>query len=271
MAYLLCLLAMSALAELPDATKSAPPVSMPTSPKELSTAPLETVESVIKTERVAARGAEQASAARAAYKLIREKRYKEADERLDGVITWFEIEIKSTGTAGRCFANEKQFQTYAEEHPAEKITWFDLSYSDALGHKAFIAVSEGRLDDAQKTLTRQCEVAPYEIGPHCERGYIFTERRNFVHALASYQAALDLAAKYSPEDAHRPMALRGKGSALIELGRLDEAEQCFKDALALDPGNRLALNELGYIGELRARQKKAAGATPPVPATKPEQ
>lgn len=57
---------------------------------------------------------------------------------------------------------------------------------------------------------------------------------------------------YPSQRAVEPMALRGMGFMLIELNRLDEAEQALRDSLKLDPGNDVALNELAYIRELRA-------------------
>ena len=50
--------------------------------------------------------------------------------------------------------------------------------------------------------------------------------------------------------------LRGRGLALTELKRLDEAEAAYRDALALEPGNALATSELQYIA--------GASATSPV-------
>ena len=45
---------------------------------------------------------------------------------------------------------------------------------------------------------------------------------------------------------------RGRGFALIELRRLDEAEQSYRDSLVSEPNNPNALRELTYIRQLRA-------------------
>lgn len=46
-------------------------------------------------------------------------------------------------------------------------------------------------------------------------------------------------------------ALRGKGYALVELGRLADAEQAFKASLELEPQSQVAHDELLYIARLR--------------------
>jgi len=58
---------------------------------------------------------------------------------------------------------------------------------------------------------------------------------------------------------------RGKGMALTELGRLDDAEAAYKASLGHEPGNTRALNELTYIARLRA------GTTPVSPTLFPLQ
>lgn len=44
------------------------------------------------------------------------------------------------------------------------------------------------------------------------------------------------------------------GFALIELRKLDEAEAVFNDSLKIEPANKVALNELAYIRDLRAKR-----------------
>lgn len=55
----------------------------------------------------------------------------------------------------------------------------------------------------------------------------------------------------------RAKAQRGRGYALIELNRLDEAEAAYNESLKLEPGNGLALRELRYIADARAGQAKS--------------
>jgi tetratricopeptide (TPR) repeat protein len=59
-------------------------------------------------------------------------------------------------------------------------------------------------------------------------------------------------------DSHRARFLRGRGFALTELNRLDEAEAAYNDSLKIDPNNPIALRELQYIAGLRAGRPRTA-------------
>lgn len=74
----------------------------------------------------------------------------------------------------------------------------------------------------------------------------------FEEARSAYEHALELVERY-PKNPDGPVALRGLGFALIELGDLDGAEQAFERSLELDPDNELAKSELRYIEDLRQR------------------
>lgn len=56
-------------------------------------------------------------------------------------------------------------------------------------------------------------------------------------------------------------ALYLKGYALVELRRWDEAEARYRQALALDPNDAKAKNELVYIAEQRAKAKSGKSVT----------
>lgn len=69
--------------------------------------------------------------------------------------------------------------------------------------------------------------------------------KDWAGSLAINEAALADATPKAPTDEAR--LLRGKGFALIELGRLDEAEAAYRRSLELQPGHGGALHELSYI------------------------
>ncbi len=85
-----------------------------------------------------------------------------------------------------------------------------------------------------------------------ERGIALGQLKRWKEALASYDAALAIK---SVEKRTRGMLHRGRGFALIELGRLADAETAYKTSLKFDPGNPIAANELGYIASLKAGGK----------------
>ena len=74
-------------------------------------------------------------------------------------------------------------------------------------------------------------------------------------ALGAYRHGLGLAREFESSRREEAVALRGIGFALIELGRLDEAEAVFLESLEADPDNEAALNELRHIEHLRESQR----------------
>jgi len=106
---------------------------------------------------------------------------------------------------------------------------------------------------------------------------VYVETGASFNALHRPQDALDmfLAGLARPEAGAVPelkaQLLRGKGFALTELKRYDEAEQAYRDSLVLDPNHGHAERELIYV----ARMKAGAAAAPVVlfnnlpPATQP--
>lgn len=86
--------------------------------------------------------------------------------------------------------------------------------------------------------------------PHLasERGAALLKMKRWPEALTAYDSGLALPGL---EVRDKARMLRGRGFALIELKRLDEAESTFRDSLKAEPGNALAFNELRYIAQLR--------------------
>jgi tetratricopeptide (TPR) repeat protein len=73
--------------------------------------------------------------------------------------------------------------------------------------------------------------------------------RRWADALADDDRGLALPNLSAPD---RALLLRGRGLALTELGRMDEAAKSYQDSLGLEPGNPRAQSELAYIARLRA-------------------
>lgn len=81
-----------------------------------------------------------------------------------------------------------------------------------------------------------------------ERGTALADLKKFDQAVASYDAWL---ASGTGTDLQRARILRARGFSLIELNRLDEAEQNYLDSLKLEPCHAGARNELAYIAGRR--------------------
>lgn len=96
-----------------------------------------------------------------------------------------------------------------------------------------------------------------------ERGVAFAKMKRWSESLAAYDGGLALPGLQARD---RARLLRGRGFALIELNRVDEAETAFRDSLKAEPGNPLAFNELLYITQLRQ-----GGASAPMRVIMPNQ
>jgi Flp pilus assembly protein TadD len=91
-------------------------------------------------------------------------------------------------------------------------------------------------------------------------GFIDNRERKNKQALAYYLKAIVLAERFKSQRVELPMALRGAGYALIDLGQLDQAKELYIKALKLDPGSNVALSELKYIENLQKKRKRNSKA-----------
>jgi len=92
---------------------------------------------------------------------------------------------------------------------------------------------------------------------YSERGVALGQLKRWKEALANYDAALSIG---KMDKSQRALLYRGRGFALVEMGRLDEGEAAYKASLKLEPGNGIAKNELAYIAGLKAGAKPFKGS-----------
>lgn len=122
---------------------------------------------------------------------------------------------------------------------------------------ASLANEMKRHEEAVAYADRGLALQPEHAMLTVERGSALLAMGRPGEAVAAYEAALasnDLVLQLD-----RGRLLRNKGVALIDLGRLDEAEAALKQSLKLEPGNRLVMNELLYIAQLRAGRAPMQG------------
>ncbi len=163
--------------------------------------------------------------------------------------------------------NTGETQVYTARTPVESLTYmamaaaankpaevFDTSCSDAFYLKGYASLDFGNIDEAESNLKKAVAMAPHNAMYLSELGHIYQVKRDWNNALAHFTEAESAAETYSPAQiklAELCRANRGSGFNLIELGRLDDAEKKFREALAYDSNDKGALNEIEYIKELR--------------------
>ena len=115
----------------------------------------------------------------------------------------------------------------------------------------------GKPSDALRVLDLGLKLSPWPemmIGTHVpnllnERGVALNALKRYPEAIEDYDQALAL--KDSPAT-ERARYFRGRGLALTEMGRLDDAEAAYREAITLVPDDARSQNELKYIAGLRA-------------------
>ena len=132
----------------------------------------------------------------------------------------------------------------------------DLDWCQALWLKGYALSDLQRYAEAEPYLRRAAEMAPREAQFLCELGFAKLRLRQPQAALQLYKDAEPLAEGTGElRDYWTLKSWFGQAYALIDLGKLDEAEDYLDKMIKLDPGNEKATNELKYIAEQR---KKAA-------------
>lgn len=126
---------------------------------------------------------------------------------------------------------------------ADRPTWAYAYY-----YKGYALIDLHRIGEARHALGLALELAPRNAQFLAELAATY-QNEDSEHMLAIARQAAD-ATRFSPPELRRDelgRALRGQGYALIELKRWDEAEQAYRQALQLDPGDLHAHAELDYV------------------------
>lgn len=144
-------------------------------------------------------------------------------------------------------------ETRAVRSPYPAIAFFIGTYYDEIG----------RFDDALKTLDAGLALDAWKgevFGDFrailvSERGAALTGLKRWPDSLANYEDGLKIPDLPNPYKARMD---RGRGFALVELGRLDEGQAAYEESLKFEPGNPVATRELQYIARVRAGAPRTA-------------
>jgi tetratricopeptide (TPR) repeat protein len=161
------------------------------------------------------------------------------------------------------FWDQNEFFAYVGSHRSDNdksIFWTTVSFSKLWWQLADVNISEDRFDNAAVCIERGLELEPDHPVLWIERGYFFNRIGRHQEALEAYRTAASVRQWAQP--AVKARALRGQGSALIDLGQLSEARNVYNASLELDPESESAHKELEYIDQALADKKKHAATLP---------
>ncbi|MFZ6657479.1 hypothetical protein [Undibacterium sp. TJN19] len=206
----------------------------------------------LQLETTTAKGAELGPRSRELVALVNTKRFAEAERMAVSLRKEYEA-IFDRSQKQYSFQTKTEYDEFRKTHP-EKFEWIDWSYKECLQMQTFIA-AEKRDFVTALAFSREMEIlAPISAGTAVEMGYILNQSGKPAEGLAAYTKANELTRVYTSQRPYRGAALRGMGFALIDLKRLEEAELRLIESLEVDPGNKVALNELAYIRDLRTKK-----------------
>lgn len=127
--------------------------------------------------------------------------------------------------------------------------WVSNAYPRAHYFMGFLCVKTGRHEEALGYLERGQELEPTNPLFNLERAQALAQSGEKQRALECYEAVTDMGPFVTAFAVG--VAWRGRGSVLVELGRLEEAEAAYRSSLGFDPENPIAFDELRYIEHLR--------------------
>lgn len=193
------------------------------------------------------------------YKKLTSKYTKESiDKYFNPIIEAFNSNYGNDGKHIYCSRGQSETLFYllkAVEKKEEAVVVSPL-WSDAFYLKGYASLDLGNIEDAKTFIKKAIELSPSNSMYLSELGHIYQVERKWIEAMELYKRAEESANAYSPENLKNnelTRAMRGVGYCLIELGRLDEAEEIYKKCLEIDDKDKHALNELKYIQSLRSK------------------
>ncbi len=152
----------------------------------------------------------------------------------------------------------------------------DGAWTDALVLKARALAQLKRVSEAMSALNQAMVLSPAYPPVWIEMGAIYQDQKDWENSFKAYKNAENYAGAIEDKTKQTQVlasALRGQAVAMIELGRLDDAETLYKRCLKIEPGryrgDRRAGAGPGAPGHERARcRSRRAGGTGRDPATR---
>ncbi len=153
-----------------------------------------------------------------------------------------------------------------------RLVTVDGTWTDALVLKARALAQLNRAPEALSALNQAVTLSPAYPPVWLEMGSVYKSQKAWENSFKAYKTAENDAGAIEDKPAQNQAlatALRGQAAAMIELGRLDDAETLYKRCLKMDPADSSATEGLAQVQARRATSAPAAGAAAPPPTAAP--
>jgi len=149
----------------------------------------------------------------------------------------------------------------------------DGAWADALVLKARALAKLNRIPEAMSALNQASTLSPAYSPVWLEMGALYRDQKDWDKSFRAFKSAENVAGAIedkAKQNQALATSLRGQAAAMIELGRLDDAETLYKRCLKIDPADTAATDGLAQVQARRGTSAPStAPAAPGAPAAAP--
>jgi len=182
-----------------------------------------------------------------------------AVERFRAASAFYEQKYNKPGVRYLCARSQQEMAEVSAElvltSKDRDFRFVPMLWASSYFWEGYTLIELKNWSEAKTALERAIALSPRNAKFISELGHVHQMEKDFPAALETFHRAEEAAAVSPMEtrDQELARAWRGQGYALIEMGRLDEAEKFYHRCLSLDSSDRRAQSELIYIQRLRAK------------------
>lgn len=194
----------------------------------------------------------------AAFNAIKAKDPQSALSRAQVVIDLYAKDFAQEKRRIYCSMNPTETLMYLAMAAKDKVDAIAVSkvYCSALFMKEYALFDLGRVPEARAALEEAIRLAPMHAHFYTELGQIHRLEKDWPKMLEACKQAEQFVGFAGQSDVadEKGRAMRCQGYALVELGKLEEAQTMYQRCVALNPNDQTAKEELEYIRKQRAKQ-----------------
>jgi tetratricopeptide (TPR) repeat protein len=178
----------------------------------------------------------------------------------DPVIKQYEAKYSNDNRKIYCARTRQEsllYQLQAASESKEAVV-IDSAWAQAYYLKGYANIDLCKLDEAKIWINKALALSPSNSIYHSELGQVYQLEKKWPESITIFENALEPAYSASPETNKNIELLRAKRGiaySLIELGKLEEAEQQLKECLTIDPNDENSKVEIQYIKSLKSDKK----------------